>query len=76
LAQIAVMLLFLSTYVAEVCHFIATAGAAIIVVAVIAWGWVEEESWTLREAIRFVSALAVLLAIIGAVVVAVVTRSG
>jgi hypothetical protein len=68
----------LSVYMTEVCRFIATVGAAVIVIAVIHWSFVDEKiPWTLRESLRLVALFALLVAIVGGLLaVVIMARSG
>ena len=70
----ALVLLAVSTYVVEACRLVLTVGGAIIVTAILVWGFVEDESWPLRSAIRLTSAAALLLVIIAVLAVFIATR--
>ena len=48
----------------EVARAVAILSAAILGVAILTWAAVEDEDWSLREAIRFTTALTLIIAIL------------
>jgi uncharacterized BrkB/YihY/UPF0761 family membrane protein len=58
-----------------VCREVILLAGALVSVAVVVWGVVEDEQWSLREAIRMVSALALVVPFLAAVALVVLSRA-
>jgi hypothetical protein len=76
ISPIVLALLFpeIAHMVTAVGQVIIAVGGAIVVIGVVTWAFVEEPDWSVRDAIRFVTALILSAALVGAFLLGLVYR--
>jgi hypothetical protein len=69
-------LLHLTVWIAEISQFVAVVGMAMLATAVITWGCVGSDRWTLRDAIRLTAAVTLVMVLLGAIAIVVLSARG